>query len=244
LLLKITHDILSDACIGAIASSETYPQAEVDEAKTLASDLGIPLLLLDTHELDNEEFASNPPDRCYLCKSELFGKLVELAQQKGFSFVVDGANADDVFDFRPGARAGRELGIRSPLKEAGFTKNDIRQISKALGLPNWNKPSFACLSSRFPYGEVITRDKLRQLDEAEAYIRSLGVAQLRVRHHGDIARIEVSPSDMETVVTKGEEITIKLKNLGFRYVTLDLLGYRTGSMNETLSNDQKDSALG
>jgi len=191
-------------------------------------------LLLQTDELSREEFISNPPERCYFCKKALFGQLCALAKQNGCRYVLDGSNADDLGDFRPGARAACELGVRSPLQEAGLNKSEIRALLKQFGLSNWNKPSFACLATRFPYDEPITAPKLQQVGQAEEYLHQLGIAQLRVRYHQSIARIEVTPEQMPLLLSKRQEITHRLQQLGFAYVTLDLLGYRTGSMNETL----------
>ncbi|MGE5561585.1 MAG: ATP-dependent sacrificial sulfur transferase LarE [Chloroflexota bacterium] len=213
------------------------------QAEHLAAAMGVRLIHLETNELDDERFAANPPERCYYCKSELFAKLSELAAANGLKYLLDGANADDVADFRPGTRAEKEFHVRSPLREAGLTKDEIRALSRHFGLPNWDKPSFACLSTRFPYGVRITEEKLTQIDESERFMRALGVGQLRVRHHGEIARIEVSAPDIELVIRHRAEIAAKLKSLGFAYVTLDLLGYRTGSMNETLSDETKRAAL-
>lgn len=234
-LAKVARDVLEDRALAVTACSETYPDHEVKEALALAEQLGLRHLTIWTEELANEEFAANPPDRCYFCKTELFGKLLDIAREHGLSYVLDGANHDDQFDHRPGMRAGGELGVRSPLKEAGLTKEDIRQLSREMGLPTWDKPSFACLSSRFPYGERITQEKLTMVGRAEDYLRSLGVGQLRVRHHGDLARIEVAATDFPKVLAAADEIARKLKELGYTYVALDLQGYRTGSMNEVLS---------
>lgn len=234
-LLKIAHDTLGDRCLAVIATSETYPQGELAEATKVADLIGANRRVITTLELENEQFACNPEDRCYFCKSELFGKLKQIGQAEGYAHVLDGANADDAQDYRPGMRAGQELGIRSPLIEAGFTKEEIRELSQTLGLPTWNKPSLACLSSRIPYGERITSDKLERIDQAEAYLRSLGFAQLRVRHHENIARIEIPREAFGTLLDSSlDSIIAKLKALGFTYVTLDLQGLRSGSMNEVL----------
>lgn len=243
LLLRVSHDVLGDRAVAATASSKTYPSDEIRLAEQLAAAMGVRLIHLETNELDDERFAANPPERCYYCKSELFAKLSELAAANGLKYLLDGANADDVADFRPGTRAEKEFHVRSPLREAGLTKDEIRALSRHFGLPNWDKPSFACLSTRFPYGVRITEEKLTQIDESERFMRALGVGQLRVRHHGEIARIEVSAPDIELVIRHRAEIAAKLKSLGFAYVTLDLLGYRTGSMNETLSDETKRAAL-
>lgn len=234
-LLKIAYDTLEDQCLAVIATSETYPQGELAEATKVADLIGANRRVITTLELENEQFACNPEDRCYFCKSELFSKLKQIGQAEGYAYVLDGANADDDQDYRPGMRAGHELGIRSPLKEAGFSKEEIRQLSREMGLPTWDKPSLACLSSRIPYGERITIDKLERIDQAEAYLRSLGFAQLRVRHHENIARIEIPREAFGALMASSlDSIIANIKALGFTYVTLDLQGLRSGSMNEVL----------
>ncbi len=235
-LAKVAHDELGDRVVAVTARSETYPEREYEEAAALAKRIGIRHVAIETEELSLEGFRKNPPDRCYHCKRELFGKLRALAKEMGLRHVLDGSNADDAGDFRPGARAAAELGVRSPLQETGFTKEDVRLASRALGLPTWNKPSYACLSSRFPYGETITAENVGRVDKAEAFVRTLGVRQVRVRHHGDTARIEV-PSEQIALLAAEEaraQVVARFKELGYTYVTLDLQGYRTGSMNETL----------
>lgn len=237
LLLKVAQEALGERALAVTATSETYPDHEIQAAIRLAQEMGVRLRVIQTTELDRAEFAANPPERCYYCKGELFGKLVEIAREEGLPVVADGANVDDSDDFRPGAKAAAELGVRSPLREVGLTKAEIREISRELGLPTWDKPSFACLASRFPYGSQITRDRLTQVAEAERLLRALGLRQFRVRHHGDVARIEVDPADF-AVLTADENrarITEELHRLGFLYVTLDLDGYRTGSMNAPLA---------
>ncbi len=236
LLLKVCKDVLGDKVLAVIAVSETYPAQEIRDAEAMASQLGATYEIITTEELANEKFASNPPDRCYYCKTELFSKLQQMARERGLGYVLDGSNYDDLGDYRPGRQAGRELDVRSPLLEAQLTKDEIRDLSKQLGLPTWNKPSFACLSSRFPYGHQITRDKLVQIDAAEQFLRGLGFTQVRVRHHDSIARIEVPRELMSGLLADdvSEQIAGKLKEIGFTYVTVDLQGYRTGSMNETL----------
>jgi uncharacterized protein len=237
-LAKVAHDELGERAVAVTATSETYPVREFEEATALAKQIGIRHVTIETEELSLEGFRKNPPDRCYHCKRELFGKLRALAQEMGLRHVLDGANADDVGDFRPGARAAAELNVRSPLQEAGFTKEDVRLASRALGLPTWNKPSYACLSSRFPYGETITPENVRRVDMAEAFLRTLGLRQVRVRHHGDTARIEVPPEQIALLARDDvrAQVVARFKELGYTYVTLDLQGYRTGSMNETLSD--------
>lgn len=242
-LLKTALKTLGTNNVLAVtASSETYPAEEWQYAKTLAESLGANHISIYTDELKDSRFAENPPERCYYCKSELFKKLQDIALEHKLAFVLDGANADDLNDFRPGMKAGRELGVRSPLQEAGLTKEEIRAISKSEGLPNWDKPSMPCLSSRFPYGHAITPKKLTQVDEAERFLRSLGFIELRVRHHGDTARIEV-PENLIARITdpsiRGEIVT-KFESLGFTFITLDLKGFRSGSMNEILSKETID----
>jgi uncharacterized protein len=234
--MKVARDTLGDKALAAIASSETYPSSEVEEAKCLAQEFEFPLVLIRTDELEHESFARNEPDRCYHCKSELIRKLQEVAREHGMAIVVHGANADDVLDYRPGAKAAAELGARAPLQEAGLTKDEIRQLSKRMGLPTWDKPAYACLASRFPYGTPITKDALTRIDEAERFLREIGFRQLRVRHYGDTARIEVEPQDIRRIASEEvrPQVVAKLKALGYVYVTLDLEGYRMGSMNAVL----------
>jgi uncharacterized protein len=244
LLLKVAQEVLGERALAVTATSETYPDHEVQAAIRLAQEMGVRLRAIHTTELDRAEFAANPPERCYYCKGELFGRLVEIAREEGLPVVADGANVDDSDDFRPGAKAAAELGVRSPLREVGLTKAEIREISRELELPTWDKPSFACLASRFPYGSQITRDRLTQVAEAERLLRALGLRQFRVRHHGDVARIEVEPADF-ALLTAGENrarITEELHRLGFLYVTLDLDGYRTGSMNAPLARGGRASS--
>ncbi len=239
LLAKIAWDTLGERALAVTAVSETYPAAERDLAMEVADKLGFPHLLVETRELDNPQFANNPPERCYFCKQELFCKLQTLAQEKGLAHIVDGSNIDDTEDYRPGTRAAREWGVRSPLREAGLTKEEIRTLSRHLDLPNWNKPAQACLSSRFPYGEAITLDRLQRVERAERKLAAMGFSALRVRHHGPIARIEVPAGEMDRLIqsTQREEITRSLKELGFVYITIDLEGLRTGSMNELLPKE-------
>lgn len=241
LLLKAAVEALGERALAVVASSETYPSQEVAEAVCLAGELGARLREIHTEELGNEQFASNPPERCFYCKQELFGKLVEIAREEGLPVVADGSNVDDTGDYRPGMQAAAELGIRSPLREAGFTKAEVRELSKELGLPTWDKPSFACLASRFPYGEAITPERLQQVEAAERVLRELGFRQVRVRHHGDTARIEVGAEDLERVVEHREHIVAAFMKLGYLYVALDLEGYRTGSMNKPLARRAPDS---
>ena len=242
LLLKTAQEVLGDRVLAVIAKSETYPEKEQEEAVRLAEEWNVRLKIIQTDELDNPEFVQNPPTRCYFCKSELFSKLKEIASSEGILFVCDGANYEDLDDFRPGAKAAEELGVRSPLKEAGLVKDEIREISRWMGLPTWNKPSLACLSSRFPYNTEIDRDSLKQISLAEDYLRSKGFTQVRVRHHGQIARIEVEPDEIVIMMDPElrRDVVENLKAFGYSYVTLDLAGYRTGSMNEPLPDDIKE----
>ncbi|ADL07167.1 PP-loop domain protein [Thermosediminibacter oceani DSM 16646] len=241
-LLKVCLDVLGKENVLAVtARSSTYPARELEEARKLAEKFGANHEIIVSEELDIPGFSENPPERCYHCKKELFGKLVAIARERGFNFVLDGSNMDDTGDFRPGMRAKDELGVLSPLKEAGLTKADIRALSREMGLPTWNKPSFACLASRFPYGERITAEKLSRVERAEDLLRELGFIQYRVRSHGDLARIEVSPDEIDRFFDKTlrEKVVSGLKGLGFIYVSLDLAGYRTGSMNEGLEEEEK-----
>jgi uncharacterized protein len=237
LLLKVAHDELGEKAVAATAVSASMPGEEAEEAARLARGIGAEHLLLESEELDNPDFRANPPDRCYYCKYLCFQKLLELARDRGLQYVVDGANLGDLGDHRPGMRASRELGVRSPLMEASLDKADIRELSRRLGLSTWDKPAEACLASRIPYGTPITRDKLQQIEDAERFLHSLGVSQVRVRVHGDVARIEVAPENLPLILEHRSAIASELHRLGFSYVTADLEGYRTGSMNEVLGPD-------
>ena len=244
LLLYLAHKELGDCAVALVASSPTYPDFEITKAKEILREWGVRLVEVYSNELEIPAFKENSPRRCYHCKQELFQKCRERAEAMGLRYVADGANFDDRGDYRPGMEAARELGIRSPLMEAGFTKADIREVSRHLGLPTWNKPSLACLASRFPYGTEISSGRLKQVEKAEEHLRSLGFGQLRVRYHGDLARVEVEPSEIPRLLDSDlrEEVVRGLKEAGFVYVTLDLQGYRTGAMNETLSRqDWADS---
>jgi len=236
-LLRVAKDALGDRNVLAVtALSPLYPDRELAGAKKVTQDMGVKHLLIESNELEIEGFSENPPNRCYFCKTELFGELRNLAQKEGIPFIVEGSTLDDEKDHRPGKKAIQELGIRSPLKEAFFTKDDVRKISRTLGLPTWDKPSFACLASRFPYGEQITPEALRMVDEAEAFLLSLGFKQVRVRHYQSLARIEVYAEEMSRLMDGSlrEKVVGRLKEIGYHYVTLDLQGFRSGSMNEVL----------
>ena len=233
-LLKVAHEELGERVVAVTARSHSFPKREQDEAAAFCTREGIRQVVVDSEELVIPGFRQNPKNRCYLCKKELFTKILEIARAEGLSAVAEGSNMDDLGDYRPGLQAVRELGIRSPLREAGLTKAEIRELSRALGLPTWNKPSFACLASRFPYGEEITVERLARVERAEQYLLDLGFGQVRVRSHGDLARIELCAADIPKAIEQREKIHAALKGFGFAYVALDLQGYRTGSMNEVL----------
>ena len=236
-LLKTAHEVLGKNVLAVIASSETYPQKEREEALRLAQKFNIRYKVIETKELESSDFVNNPPQRCYFCKKELFSKLKDIAEAEGIPYVLDGSNYEDTTDFRPGTKAAEELGIRSPLKEAHLRKSEIRQLSKRSSLPTWNKPSLACLSSRFPYYTKIDTKNLKQVAKAEEYLRKLGFTQVRVRHHGQIARIEIEPPEFPKITEKKvKEAVIKnFKKFGYIYIALDLAGFRSGSMNEPLN---------
>jgi uncharacterized protein len=235
-LAAVAHRVLGKTALAVTATSPAFPKRELQEALDLAQRIGIRHRLVESNELANPDYAANPPDRCYHCKSELFELLQRVADDEGIRFILDGSNSDDLGDYRPGRKATQERKVRSPLLECGFTKDDVRAASRQLGLPTADKPSFACLASRFPYGAKITEQALGAVEKAENALRDLGFAQVRVRAHGEVARIELLPRDVARAA--GDElrktIVQKLRDAGFRYVTLDLLGYRTGSMNEGL----------
>jgi uncharacterized protein len=234
-LAKVAQDVLGDNTLAVTISSEIHPEWEPKEAATIAKEIGIKHEIIKTDALDIPGIAENPPDRCYYCKKAILGKLKDIAEKRGFKHVAEGTNFDDIGDHRPGMRAVMEEGVISPLKEAKLAKADIRKLSKALGLPTWDKPSLACLASRFPYGTRITPEKLKSVEQAEIFLMDMGIRQLRVRHHGEIARIEVPQEDTDIILQNREEIVKRLKELGYKYVTMDLQGYRTGSMNEVLN---------
>lgn len=233
-LLAAASAALGEKVLAATAVSETYLPEELAVARQVATALNVAHLTLETEELSIAGFAENPPERCYYCKLELFGKLAALGQEKGYRFVADGSNVDDTGDWRPGTKAAAELGVRSPLREAGFTKEEVRLLAREFGLPNWDKPAMACLSSRFPYGQPITKEKVAQVAAAERFLRQLGFNQLRVRHHGDTARIELPRERLAEAVAQATAMVGRFRELGFIYVSLDLAGYRTGSLNEAI----------
>jgi len=236
-LAKAAYMALGDNAIAVTARSPSYPKAELEEAVRLAKLIGIRHLFIDTDEVNDPNYASNPPNRCYFCKTNLFSKLRPLAQELGVRYIVYGAIADDLNDFRPGMKAAKEQAALAPLAELGFTKSEIRQLSRWLGLPTWNKPSFACLASRFPYGSQITPEKLRQVEEAEEFLRQHSFKAFRVRHHETIARIEVPPEEFHRFLDPEFRSALikRFREIGFLFITLDLMGLRSGSMNEMLA---------
>lgn len=237
LVLKVAHDVLGNRAIAMTAVSASLAADERIEAEAIARHIGARHILVETDETSNPDYLANRPNRCFFCKNDTYDKLTAYAQAHDFRAVVDGTNADDANDHRPGRQAARDHQIRSPLLEAGLAKAEIRQLSKELGLPNWDKPAAACLSSRIPYGATITLKALSQVERAEAVLRGLGLRQLRVRHHDTIARIEVEPADFQLLLEQREQIVTSLKALGYTYVSLDLAGFRSGSMNETIKKN-------
>jgi uncharacterized protein len=233
-LAAIAHDVLHERALAATGVSPSVPPSEVREAQELASGIGIAHLLIETQEMDNADYVANSPRRCYHCKSELYPNLRHVADQRSIPWIADGCNVDDLSDFRPGQEAAREHGMRSPLVEANLTKEEIRTLSRQRGLPTWDKPAMACLASRIPYGTPVTVEALSSIDQAEEFIRSLGVRQLRVRHHDGIARIETDDAGMAVLMSNGnrQAVVLRLEEIGYRYVALDLAGYRQGSLNK------------
>lgn len=234
-LLKTAHEVLGDDAVAITAKSCSFPQRESKEAEEFCRKEGIRQVIFESKELEIEGFRQNPKNRCYLCKKGLFRRIQDIAAENRIEHVIEGSNVDDLGDYRPGLQAIRELGIKSPLREAGLTKEEIRALSKKMGLSTWDKPSFACLSSRFVYGETITEEKLSMVERAEQLLLDMGFYQVRVRIHGMMARIEILPEEFDKLMKKEvrEEIVRKFEEYGFAYVTMDLTGYRTGSMNET-----------
>jgi pyridinium-3,5-biscarboxylic acid mononucleotide sulfurtransferase len=230
------YDSLGERTLAVTGVSPSIPAAEVEEAKELARQIGIAHRLIETHEMDRQGYVENSPDRCFYCKDELYTLLGQMTEIDGYDYVADGCNLDDTGDFRPGRRAAADHGVRSPLIEAGLTKQEIRELSKQRGLPTWDKPAMACLSSRIPYGSPVTVEALDQIEEAELFLRSLGLRQLRVRHHGQVARIELDKGGISVLMNGGrrQAVVDRFKQLGFSYVTLDLAGFRSGSMNEVI----------
>lgn len=244
LVAAVAHDVLRERALAVTGVSPSVPASEVEEAKALAKQIGVRHELIDTREMDDPDYVRNAPDRCFHCKDELHSRLSDIARERGIAVVLDGCNLDDTGDYRPGRQAASQHGVRSPLIDAGLGKDEIRELSRLRGLPTWDKPAMACLSSRIPYGTPVTLENLSRVGQAEQYLRSLGVRQLRVRHHvlpsGDpLARIETDGAGLEVLLQHRAEVTEQLKALGYLYVTMDLAGYRTGSLNEALKSRAK-----
>lgn len=242
-LLKIAVDTLGRNAVAATGLSQTYAAEEMAEAKSIAEEIGAEHLIVETAELTDPRYADNTHQRCFFCKNELYSRLAAVASDRGLKFVIDGANADDLDDFRPGMRAARNLGVRSPLQDVSLTKVEIRALSARLGLPTWDKPAVACLSSRFAYGDPITVEKLRQVAAAESAMRELGFRGFRVRHHGDLARLEVPREQFDRALSCADALVAGVRRAGYRHVVLDLAGYRSGSMNEVLDARLKQGGL-
>jgi len=232
LLVKVAYEVLAEKVLAVTAKSPLYPTSELEMAVNTAKNIGVRHLIIDSDELKIAGFADNPKNRCYLCKKELFTRLRQIAEEYSLAYILDGSNTSDTNDFRPGREAAKEFGVRSLLTEVGLTKEEVREISKNLGLSTYNKPSFACLASRFPYGRRITYEALKIVETGENYLKELGISQVRVRDYDNFCRIEVLKKEMPLLIKRKNEIVDKFKKLGYTYVTLDLEGYRTGSMNE------------
>lgn len=241
-LARVAHDVLTDNAYAVLGVSPTVARSELEDARKLAEEFGFSLVELETNELSNPDYSSNPTNRCYYCKTELFQQIRQWGEKEGVFWICDGSNVDDRSDWRPGSLAAQEKSVRSPLAETGLTKEEIRSLSQMLGLPTWDKPSIACLGSRFPYGSTITLEALGQLDKAEDLLRGLGFRQLRVRHHGDTARIELEAADIPRMIDADirSQVVDGFRKLGYQFVTLDLAGYRTGSMNVHIQDNSKD----
>lgn len=240
-LLKMAHEALGSRAMAVTARSRSFPARERNEAAAFCEQEGILQVFCDSEELSIDGFAQNPPNRCYLCKLELFQKIWTAARENGAAFVIEGSNTDDLGDFRPGLTAIRELGVQSPLRGVGLSKEEIRALSKEMGLPTWDKPSFACLATRFPYGETITEERLSMIDRAEQFLLDMGLRQVRVRFHGGLARIETDEKGFEALTAHEARTAVyeTFQEIGFHYAAIDLRGYRTGSMNEALDADQR-----
>lgn len=234
LLLKVSHDCLGEKAVAITAVSPSLPALELEQAQAIAREIGAPHFIIHSQELEDPRYLENTPSRCFFCKSEVYTQLSQRAAELGIDTLVDGTNADDVSDHRPGLQAARQRGVRSPLQEAGLSKAEIRQLGRQLGLPNWDKPAAACLSSRIPYGTRISPAMLSQVEQAERALHDLGLDQLRVRHHDQVARIEVEVEDFDRLLAHREEIIAAFQEIGYQYVTLDLAGFRSGSMNAIL----------
>lgn len=242
-LLKVAHDTLGNNVIAVTASSFTYPKQELVNAKKIAQKIGVKHRIIKSDEINNKLFSKNTKNRCYYCKKELFIKIKKIAIAYNMKYVFDGSNVDDLKDYRPGTKAIEELGVKSPLKDVGMTKKEIRDLSHEMNLETWDKPVLACLASRLPYGTKITKKRLRQVELAEKFLSKLGFHQNRVRHHDTIARIEVTKEDFNKIIKQKEKILNYFKKLGFTYVTMDIEGYRTGSLNEVLKHEKTPKRL-
>ena len=236
-LLKVSQIVLKDNVIAITSNSATFPLSELEFTKKLAKNWGFKHMIINSKEMENKNFVNNPKERCYFCKHELFTEIKKIAEKRNINHILDGTNYDDLGDFRPGLKALEELGIKSPLKDVKLSKNEIRKLSKKLNLETWNKPSLACLSSRFPYNTKITKKRIKKIEKAEKIIKDLEIPQVRVRFYGETARIEIEKDDFELILDN-LDIVESIKNLGFNYVSLDLEGYRTGSLNESLSESE------
>ncbi len=239
LVLKIAHDVLGDRCIGLTAYSASLPKSELEDAIATAHEIGARHVTIESHELEDPRYRENTPARCYFCKSEVYDRILAYGEGRGHGVVVDGSNADDLDDHRPGLKAARKRGVRSPLQEVGLAKEEVREISRHLGLGTWDKPAAACLSSRIPYGTSVSPELLSRIERAENALRRIGLGQLRVRHHGAIARIEVGPRDFERILEHREEIARALRTIGYTFITLDIEGFRSGSMNTMIERPEK-----
>jgi uncharacterized protein len=242
LLLKVATMTLGERAVGAIGVSASLAEDEYKEALAIAEHIGARVVEVTTEEFNDPNYVANPPNRCYFCKAELYTKLRPLAEQLGLAWVADGTNVDDLGDYRPGLQAANEQNVRHPLQEAGLTKAEIRQLSLKFALPTWDKPALPCLSSRLPYGTLITVESLSQVERGERLLRRLGFREMRVRHHGDVARIEVEASEMKRLWQLREEIVAEFKRIGYAYVTLDLQGFRRGSLNEKLVKESAEKS--
>jgi uncharacterized protein len=245
-LLKAAVDTLgADNVLACMSVGPSEPSNQLEKASGIARSIGVEMMTVEAGELEDPHFTANNADRCFHCKSHLCRTLLDIAQQRGFDRVVFGVNRDDLDDFRPGNRAMKVHGVRSPLAEAGLTKNDIRELSRRAGLPTADQPASPCLASRIPYGLEVTEQRLRQIDQAETFLRSLGFVEFRVRHHDSVARIEVRPAEIARMMAEPvrSKVVEQLRSLGFQFVTLDLQGFRSGSLNESLSQEQKKAGL-
>ncbi len=242
MLLRVARDVLGDNVLAVTAVSPSMPHYERGAAEGVAREIGVRVAWVQTHEVGDERYIANPPNRCYFCKADVYAELLQAAAREGFAILLDGTNADDVADIRPGRQAAHEHGVRSPLQEVGFTKEEIRRAARELGLPNWNLPSAPCLSSRVPYGTRITPEVLDQIGRGEWALRERGFREVRVRHHGNVARLEVPIADFERLVTMREEIVAALKKAGYTFIALDLSGLKSGSLNQGIPHGRGEAS--